>query len=112
MQIPVLSVWVSRKQLWQIQKFQLNEISFTPVSVLPSQFFRLFLIFSCSAPALHVKQPVQLREVTRVKEFPAGNAAHKHFEDCFLARSLQVASFCVVARFGSICGVQFPSDDG
>ena len=99
---------------WQIQKFQLNEISFTPVSVLPSQFFRLFLIFSHSASALCAKQPVQLRlrEVTRVKEFPAGNAATSALRIAFLHKSLQVASFCVVVQFGSICGAQFPSDDG
>ena len=87
------SAWVSGKQL---QKFQPNEISFTLVSVLPSQFFKLFLIFSCSAPVLHAKQPVQLREVTRAKEFPAGNAATSALRIAFLHSLCKLPHFVLL----------------
>ena len=80
---------------WKIQKFQPNEISFTPVSVLPSQLFRL-LIFSCSAPVLHAKQPVQLREVTMVKEFPAGNAATSTSRIAFLHSLCKLPHFVLL----------------
>ena len=65
-------------------------------SVLPSQFFRLFLIFSHSAPALHAKQPVQLREVTRVKDFPAGNAATSASRIAFLHSLCKLLHFVLL----------------
>ena len=66
------------------------------MSVLPSQFFRLFLIFSRSAPVLCAKQPVQLREVTRVKEFPAGNAATSALRIAFLHSLCKLPHFVLL----------------
>ena len=81
---------------WQIQKFQPNEVSFTQISALPSQYFRPFIKFSCSAPVLHAKQHVLSREVARVKEFPAGNAATSASRITFLHSLCKLPKFVLL----------------